>query len=29
MKVIAIDAERLKNAALDEGKVGRILAVEA
>ena len=29
MEVIALDAERLKNAALDERKVGRILAVEA
>ena len=29
VKVIALDAERLENAALDEGKVGGILAVEA
>lgn len=28
VKIIAIDAKRLKDAALDEGKVGRILAVE-
>ena len=28
VKVIALDAERLKDAALDEGKVGGILAVE-
>ena len=28
LEIIALDAERLKNAALDEGKVGGILAVE-
>ena len=28
LEIIAIDAERLKNAALDEGKVGGVLAVE-
>ena len=28
LEIIALDAERLKNAALYEGKVGGILAVE-